>query len=288
MVLVLIAKALGKKTIVFFRGWEDEFERKVRNSRALSSLFRISFGRADEYVVLGEVFRKKLVALGVPQDRRFWVETTIADSSYLGQFDMKKKLRSFEREVRLLFISRIIRQKGIYIAMDAAAKCGEMAAHRNVTLYVAGDGEELGNAREYARARQYSNIRFLGQVEGAAKGEVLMDCHVMLFPTFHGEGLPNCVMEGMLYGMPIISRAVGGIPDIVEHGKNGLISDSLDANVYAGYCMKLISDRMLYETMALANHLRAKELFVTESVKARLLGIYGGLLDSRPIGAIQG
>ena len=66
--------------------------------------------------------------------------------------------------------------------------------------------------------KEIDNIEFLGHVNAETKKKALFQSHIMIFPTFT-EGLPNVILEGMLYGMPIISRATGGIPEVVRQGE---------------------------------------------------------------------
>ena len=75
-IFILISKVLNRKTLIFFRGWREEFEDQIRKSSLKSYLFRISYGRADKFIVLSELFKAKLIELGVPQKAEFFLETT--------------------------------------------------------------------------------------------------------------------------------------------------------------------------------------------------------------------
>jgi len=279
-VFIVLSKLMRKKVIVFIHGWEDGFEEKLRKSRLLSLFFKYSYGKADAYIVLGSIFKEKIISLGVDPHKRIYIETTIADSRYIADLDIDEKIQSFEKEVNILFISRILKSKGIYIAMDACSSCSEKVPDRKVTLFVAGDGEELERAKEYVDTNNLHNVEFIGFVKDGMRNDILKKCHIMIFPTYYGEGLPSSIVEGMLYGMPIISRPMGGIPDIVSQGVNGYLSESLDSRVYENYCLQLVENKELYDQMARKNYAKAKKLFVTEAVKERLLGIYNAVLSN--------
>lgn len=278
MVFILLSKMMGKNILVFFRGWEDSYEKIISDSKLLSFLFKYTYARADYFIVLGQTFKRKLISLGVNPDKKFYVETTIADDRYLKYLDIEKKIRSFDNEVIFLFISRILKEKGIYIVIDAFAKCKKNARNQKITLLIAGDGPELENAKAYVRCKNYSNISFVGYVKNDQKKDLLLKCHIMIFPTYYGEGLPNCILEGMLYGMPIISRVNGGIPDVVEHNVNGYLSSSVNSDVYADYCLNLIRDKHIYGKIARCNYHKAVKLFMTDAVRSRLLNIYKEIL----------
>lgn len=279
MGFILISRLMRKKILIFFRGWEDDYEDKIKNSRLLSFLFNISYSNANRYILLGLAFKKKLLELGVDKDKRFYIESTIADASYIKYFNIEEKIKSFESQVNLLFISRILRSKGIYIAVDAFAECVKNNPHKKITLYIAGDGEELENVKQYVYQRTLKNIKFVGYAANRLKGDLLLKCHILIFPTYYGEGLPNTILECMLYGMPIISRVVGGIPDVVEHGVNGYLDTSIDVHIYASYCNKLIDNPQLYNQIARTNFNKASSLYTIEVVRSRMLNIYKDMIE---------
>lgn len=281
LIFVLSARVMRKKVIVFFRGWEDEFESKIVGNRILTILFRASYAKADAFIVLGELFKEKLIKLGVAAEKPCFVETTVADSRYLNKLDLQKKIASFEECVNFLFMSRILESKGIYIATEAFDRCQRQLANRKMALYVAGDGDELPQVREYVERKGISNVVFTGNVTDLEKHEMLNKSHIMLFPTFYAEGMPNCILEGMLYGLPIVSRINAAIPSVVEHGKNGFLTTSKNSEVFSNYCMDIISDKPLYKVLAQENCLKARMMFTTESVRSRILAIYTDVLGRK-------
>ena len=280
MVFVALARLLRKRVLVFFRGWDEGFENSIRVSRLKSALFGLTYAKADRFVALGDHFKRKLVALGIDSSKPFHVETTVADSTRLASFDLSKKLATAEDHVRFLFMSRVLREKGVYIAMDAFAECAEAVADKKMTLVVAGSGRELAEAKAYAGRKRYLDVEFAGEVSGVEKARLLESSHVMIFPTYYGEGLPNCVLEGMLYGMPIVSRVNGAIPEVVKHNVNGFLTESMDSGMFARYMLQLVQDVSLYRQIAVTNHRFAQDRFTTEKVRERLLTIYSEM-DSR-------
>jgi len=274
MIFIALSRLLNKKILIFFRGWEDSFQRKIQSSKFSTSLFLHTYGKADHYIVLSEKFRKKLMLLGVNSEKPFHIETTVAGDSLENSFSIEEKINSANENINCLFISRILKEKGIYIAIDAFIKCKQNTPDQRMTLYIAGEGDELSPAQDYVKANKYSDIHFVGQVTGSQKIELLKKCHIMIFPTYYGEGLPNCILEGMLYGMPIISRINAGIPDIVKHELNGYLTESIDKDVFTNFLMEIATNKSIYQSMALENFKKAHLRFTTEKVKNRLLNIY--------------
>ena len=277
-VFILLSKLLGKSCLVFFRGWADRFEEEIQRRFILRWIFRQTYARADACIVLGRIFGDKLRGLGVSPQTPIHIETTVAGSEGLTDDELKQKIQDRSNGLHVLFLSRIVQRKGILIALDAFAQCKASHSSTPMHLWVAGDGEFLEEAREYARSRHYTDVTFLGNVTGAEKREILNRCHVLLFPTYFGEGLPNAILECMLHGMAVISRPAGGIPEVIEHGIHGFLSPSVDSTVFAAFLGDLIEDPVLLAQMAEANVKVARERFVAGHVRERILSLYGELM----------
>jgi glycosyltransferase involved in cell wall biosynthesis len=106
------------------------------------------------------------------------------------------------------------------------------------------------------------------------KKNVLVSSHIMLFPTYYGEGLPVCILEAMLYGMPIISRVNAGIGDVVQQNVNGYITESVEPEVFTEYLVKIALNKDLYNKMAKNNHSEALEKYTAPIIREKVLNIY--------------
>ncbi len=117
---------------------------------------------------------------------------------------------------RVLFLGRLIRQKGVDALIDAVATL-EPPAH----LCVAGDGPERVRLAERA-ARNRVRVAFHGFVEGAQKRELLRTAAVVCVPSrevgFLSEGAPLVLREARAHGVPVVATRVGGIPELCPEG----------------------------------------------------------------------
>ncbi|MEQ8857276.1 MAG: glycosyltransferase family 4 protein [Pseudomonadales bacterium] len=274
---VLAAKIMRKKVVVFFRGWEDSFERRVDASRALSALFRLTYARADLVIVLGECFYRKLLALGLHGDVPVQIETTVADSTGLEDLDVAAKVPDEATPMTCLFMSRILEEKGVCTAIEAVACANQTLRGDMLRLVVAGEGVDRPAAERYAARRAPGAVEFVGEVRGARKSALLAGSQILLFPTQYPEGLPNVILEAMFAGLVVVSRPVGAIAEIVENERSGLITSSTDPQVYATYLVRLCRDRGLVRTIAEFNR-RISRDFTTDVVRRRLLDVYSRVL----------
>lgn len=256
-----IAKRLyGKKTLVFFHGWDPGFERAI--SARASGLFRSVFN-FDRGLLLATQFKETMVGWGYPPDA-ITVETTIYEA-----FDAE-----CDRDLRsIVFLSRFEPGKGCLEAIQAV----EIAARdfEGIRLFMVGDGSLAPELKEYVAARGLSGtVTFTGWLEGAAKYRLLKSCGIMLYPTSYGEGMPIALLEGMGMGLVVVTRPVAGIRDIIEDGRNGLLIESNEPEEFARRLGLLLSDGGAREGLARSGTREAEERFEIRNVARRLERIY--------------
>lgn len=276
---IMVAKLAGKPVLVFFRGWEADFEARVRDNPFLNRLFRSTYGRADRVITLGETFRRRLLELGMNRATPIQVDTTVASARGLEDLNVAARARAGRETMNCLFLSRVLREKGVFTAIDAVAQCNGMLGRTAVRLVVAGVGPDLDAAKRHAAAREAACVEFVGEVRDDVKIELLRRSQVLLFPTSYGEGLPNSVLEAMLAGMVIVTRYAGAIGEIVEDGRNGLVTTSADPATFSSYLAELVHNPARVEEIGDRNRAAAAS-FSAESVRRRLLNTYRLMLTA--------
>ena len=272
-ILALSARACGKKTVVFFHGWQKPFE--LRISRGLSWMFKLFFGRANAFIVLSDAFRKKLENWGVTKP--IYREVTVLSNDSLAGVDVQEVVRKRHQsgKWRILFLSRVLRTKGIYETVEAASLL--KAKYPNVELVVAGEGAELDKVKRFAHDVGASNVTFPGYVRGEAKRRLLEEANIFCLPSY-SEGFPVAVVEAMAFGLPVVTRPVGGLVDFFKDGEHGFMSDSGDPAVVANMIERLLLDKALYDRISLTNYQYAQDHFSASDAAARLENIYSAVL----------
>jgi glycosyltransferase involved in cell wall biosynthesis len=143
-------------------------------------------------------------------------------------------------------VGRMVPIKGLDLFLEVAARLRRRV--RGVRFSILGDGplrEEL--------ARQATALGIADAVTFEAHRPdpfgYYRSLDLYLNTSVH-EGLPLSVVEAMACGKPIVSAAVGGIPEIVEHGKDGYLVEGRDPAVFAECCLSLMRDPVLWSDMA--------------------------------------
>jgi len=275
-IFFLLAKAFHKRTVLFIRGWHPDFEQSVR--RYFLRVFRSVYSGADVVIVLASEFKDKLIEMGF--HGKIITETTAVDDEIFSKRhggDGNRKAQEEPSSFNILFLSRIEESKGIYIVLDTYRILKQR--HPEVSLTVAGDGPELAKARQYAIDRGIKGVEFSGYVRGRAKDLALARADVYFFPSYH-EGMPGSVLEAMAYGLPIVTRPVGGVADFFADGRMGFASESRDPQVFAEFLERLVCDRDMCSMMGAFNRDYAKERFAASSVAKRLEEVFQSVLSA--------
>lgn len=144
-----------------------------------------------------------------------------------------------------LFVGRLVPQKNIDCLIAAMAA---LSPERRPWLAVAGDGPLRGHAHGLvAAAGLGGDVHFLGERSDATR---LMQAADFLVLPSHFEGLSNSLLESMAAGCPVVASAVGGTPELIEHGRTGLLFPSNDTQALASRIGEIGSDAGLRSRLA--------------------------------------
>ena len=200
------AKWMRKKIIFHFHPSNEKFLFEPYNQK----LYKRLFSQADLVLVLSEQWKK-------------WIKDALCITEHIEVLYNpcpKVNRRDDIRENHILFAGTIIPRKGYEDLIKAFSLIAEK--HSNWKVVFAGNGE-IENAKRIARNCGISQqTEFLGWVKGEKKEEVFQKASIYCLAS-DGEGFPMGVLDAWAYGIPCVVTPVGGIPDIVRDGVNGLI-----------------------------------------------------------------
>ncbi len=144
------------------------------------------------------------------------------------------------------------RHKGQAVLIEAMRLLEQK--HPALQLLLLGRGEDEARLREAANG--LSNVHFEGFVSNL--GDYLQAMDLFAFPSRY-EGLGSVLLDAMHAGLPVVASDVGGIPEIVSDGRNGLLVPPGNAHALAEAIERVYLDAALRETFAAAARERAHE-----------------------------
>ena len=162
---------------------------------------------------------------------------------------------------KLLFLSNIMRGKGVFPLLDACRIMKENGV--NFTCHFVGGWLNITEAEftEEIRKRSLTDSVFsYGPKYGKEKEEFYRNMHVFVFPTFY-DVFPLVCLEAMQNSLAIVATPEGGIPDIVVDGKTGFLVPQHNAEALAQKLTVLIENTSLREDMQREGKKRYDELF---------------------------
>jgi glycosyltransferase involved in cell wall biosynthesis len=143
-------------------------------------------------------------------------------------------------------------------------------------LAIAGRGEEEGRLRALARETGIADrVHLLGY--RADVGDILAAADIFAMPSL-SEGLPLALIEALFAGKAVLASAVGGIPDALEDGREGLLVSPGEPDALATALHRLLDSPGLREQLGASAQRRAEAEFTTARMTARYEAIYRRLL----------
>jgi glycosyltransferase involved in cell wall biosynthesis len=143
-----------------------------------------------------------------------------------------------------VFAGRLTAQKGLHGALDA------VAAVPGVSLVLVGDGPEReALERRAAAAEVDGRVRFLGARPRDETIRLLAGAYAALLPS-DWENLPHAAVEALAVGTPVVATAVGGVPEVVRNGENGLLVPPGDPDALAAALRRLLDEPGLRDRLA--------------------------------------
>ena len=272
----LQAKCFGIPVLVFWHGWDKQFEKII--DRRYRWLFRALFGNVNRFIVLSSEFKNKLREWNIKVD--IHIGTTAVDEKIINGFNLKEKQKNIwnSDDLKILFLARLEKSKGIYETIDAFKILIDKGRH--ATLTIAGDGRIRKNVESYSKKLMIDKrkIKFVGFVRDEKKKRVFTENIIYCLPTYYGEGLPTSILEAMAFGMPVITRNVGGISDIFIDGKMGIILKENTRNEIANAIEELGKDKKNLSKIASFNTEFSHDNFLSSRVAEEIYKIYKKML----------
>jgi glycosyltransferase involved in cell wall biosynthesis len=167
---------------------------------------------------------------------------------------------------RVVMIGRLAPQKRPELAVEALAQVPD------AELQLVGDGPLRAEVEAHARRLGVeARVHVLGHRDDIPA--LLGRASCLLLPSDY-EGWPFVVMEAMAAGVPVIASSVGGIPELVEHGRTGLLVDPGRVEPVAAALGELLGDPERARAMGDEGRRVARERLSREAMTARVVHLY--------------
>ena len=247
----------------------------------LDWITRMQWG--DLSIAVCEDTRRKLIGKGMSRERIITVHNGIETSwlckipTEVSRFQARGSLGLASERPTIGFISRVTREKGAVIFIEAMLSVAE--SRSDVQFVIVGDGPAMEQCRTLVSSSEHGNrFGFFGEQSNVLPFYAAID--ILVLPSI-SEGIPYTVLEAMASGLPVVAASVGGLPEIIESGRTGIL---YPANNTLGI-VEAINDLLAYpelrQSLARAAQFEITKHFTAEQMAAKTLRIYGKLLGER-------
>jgi sugar transferase (PEP-CTERM/EpsH1 system associated) len=238
-------------------------------------LNRLLLQGRDRVVGVGEAVRQALIQNeGIKADR----VRVIYNGINLAPFADKAPDRDVvRREMRVgtadLVIVQVARLDYLKDHATAVRTLGQVVRScPDARLVLVGEGPERTRIQDQLRQSGLEdNVRLLGLRQDIARLLAAADLFLL---TSISEGIPLAVIEAMAAGLPVVATRVGGMAEVVENGRTGLLAPSGDHATLAEHVLRLAADRDLRVQMGECGRQRAVEMFSENQMHADYCRLY--------------
>lgn len=179
---------------------------------------------------------------------------------------------------KLLFVGRLAEKKGVAYLIEALPQIIKKVP--KTKLLIIGEGPEEARLRNLAHKFDLGkSINFLGKIANNKLSYYYNLADVVITPSIQTkagdtEGLGVVILEAMACGTPVIASRIGGIPDIIEHDKNGWLVPPKNVSSLVGAITRLLGDQKLGNRLRVNARNRIRRFFDWRVVAGEFRKIY--------------
>ncbi|MEO5991274.1 MAG: glycosyltransferase family 4 protein [Ferruginibacter sp.] len=206
----------------------------------------------------------------IHEERIFLAKNIVRNKKFVQDPDFKKKFNINSDYKILLYVGRLLKQKGIHDVIDAFA---EIDGKYKIVLIVVGDGEEFESIQEkIEKLGIKKNIILTGWVNEKEAAYYTSNSDILVFPTYYPEGFPMVVFNSLAAGLAIITTPTRAAIDYLNQPANCIWVESQNKTSIISAISKLLNDDPLTKQMR-SNNIERSTLFTKEIVAKELSSI---------------
>lgn len=225
----LSAVSFGFLWLLFFRHF---YKRKLLLNNYVKKI--------DYFISVSNFVKDNLMKFGIDKDKITMI--------YVPKPDWKPRQEKHKNYLVLFSPGLLVKAKGFQTVVDAFDILQKK--YKNIRLRIAGAGSYEGELRnKVKRLGLEEKVSFLSKISYEQVEEEYINSGIIIQPSIIPESLSRIIFESFSVGRPVVATNVGGTPELVKHGKTGLLVKPNDAKDMASAITKLIKDAGLREKL---------------------------------------
>ncbi len=253
----LVVRMAGIDVDMFF---SPKLKATLKDRLYMLFVIKLMHSTGAYIVALSNNMFNKIAKLGINNNKIVLIPNFVDDDFF--------RLSPNVPGTNILFVGGLKHVKGVDILIEAMHKLVNKRNHRHIRLTIVGDGEEREKIKNIVNNYNLnSHVRLIGSVPYNLVKTYMNDASMLVLPS-RSEGLPNVILQAMAAGLPIVATRVGGVPDLIKDGINGLLVPPEDPEELAKAIERLLVDRELAIMLGKNARIHAERYRVSRIVKS--------------------
>ncbi|MBI2653351.1 glycosyltransferase family 4 protein [Candidatus Woesearchaeota archaeon] len=250
-------------------------------NKLFKKLQKFVVNNADFITVNSKTAEKELISRFPHVKNKVKIIPMGIDTNLFKPKNVKNKYQKYKNNKILLFAGRINEQKGIEYLIKAMQEV--VSKIKNAKLLIIGNGEHRKNLEKLAAGLNLTNsVEFLGFKSHKELADYYNLADVFVLPSVTSkigtEAFGLVLVEAMASGTCVIGSSSGGIKDIINNGKNGLIFQEKNSKELTDKIIKMLTNEKLRNRLSRNGLKFARQNYDWEIISKKFLDIYNKLL----------
>ena len=222
--------------------------------------------KIDIFMVPDDFLGNRLIMGGIP---------SVKIRKNINPFIVEDYHPSFKHGKFVLYVGRLVRQKGIFTLVKAMTN----VVTKNLPLYIVGEGEEREKLELTINQLGLQNrVKLLGAKWGDEMLQIMRESMFVVIPSEWYDNIPLILCQAYALGKPVIASAINGLPEYIDNGIDGLLFKPGDFHDLARCIDNLANDTPLVNKMSINARRKAENVFNFSSYWNKLNSIIHELI----------
>jgi len=245
-------------------------------------LTRRVISEADQIVSVSNGLKKRAEKIAKPK-RDIQVVYNGCDSNIFKydeetRYEYRQKLKISKNDIVVIFVGDLSTSKGILELLEVFRRLKDK--HLGLHLVLVGEGKMYAEISRRITNESIDRLYLVGRQEHLQVRNWLCAADIFVLPTY-AEGLPNAMLEAMACGLPAVATRVGGIPEVLEDGYNGILINEKDAESLQAGLEHLILNTEKRDQMGYNARRKVENLFTWIRNADDMMDVYNEVLENR-------
>ncbi len=261
-----------KKVLILLKSHGSDLEVLYSKNFLLNKIvFPYLRNNIDGWLLLSSEEKERVISTGLFESAKiFTTQNVVRIDQFEKDPKFKERLNIPDDHTILLFVGRIVKEKGIYEVVEAFDQIKDL---HKVTLIIVGDGDQFENIKTLIKAKNISRqVILTGFIPEKNVVAFYANGDILVFPTYANEGFPMALFNSVAAGMSIVTTRIRAATDFLSEPENCIWVKPGDTNGICTALLNILQSENLRNQMRI-NNMEKGKLFSKEYVSMGLVKI---------------